>query len=214
MPPDFGPFTQVFEPGELRVPGHLCLLNLWKPDETLIVIRRIQYALAQPGHDPALRKLLGDVNWRPHLVAAVTLLLLDTPQPYIGNLWSAVGAGSWVTPQLLAVAAVRDPDFLATAATRASHGFPVVPPAGLSPPERHSATGPSSTPQRSAKELSAVLAMCDATGQGASWAHRIRANPDMARLLEADIDRGGDIAVRWLTSLRDILTEAGRAPTW
>lgn len=214
MPPDFGPFTQVFERGELPVPGYLCLLNLSKPDEALTVIRRIQLALTQPGYEPALRELLGEVNWRPHLVAAVALVLMDNPQPYIVDLWSVIRAGSWVSPQLVAVAAARDPDFIATVVQRAAQALPVVPLAGLSPAERHSATGPSSTHQRSAKELSAALALCEATGQNAPWVESVRADPSMVRLLEADIDQGGDIAVHWMTSLHDILTGAGCAPSW
>lgn len=207
--PDFGPFQPAFGLGEPSAPGYLCLLHAGDPDETRFVVDRIRVALDGSGRDAALHALLRDVNWRPHLVAAVALLLIEDPGPFLADLWAAVRAGSWVTPQLLAVAAVRDPDFLKLAAAREAEGFEVRPPSGLPPPERHSATGPASGPQRSAKELSAFVALCDATSQGAAWAARVRADPELQRLLAADVDRGGDIATRWLAGVRRILHPQG-----
>jgi hypothetical protein len=203
--PDFGPFEPAFALGELPVPRYLCLLNLRAPSETLVVIDRIRVGLDDPRRDAALHALLGQIDWRPHLVAAVALLLVEDPRPFLADLWSAVRAGSWVSPQLLAVAAVRDPNFLTMAAARETEGFVVRPPIGLTPAERHSATGPASVPRRSAKELSALVALCDATSQGAAWAAHVRAEPELQRLIAADVDRGGDIATRWLASVRQIL---------
>lgn len=203
--PEFGPFEPAFSRGELPVPGHLCLLSLMTPSETLVVIDRIRVGLDDPGRDAALHALLGDADWRPHLVAAVALLLIDDPRPFLPDLWSAVRSGSWVSPQLLAVAAVRDPCFPNMAAARETEGFEVRPPSGLTPAERHSATGPASVPRRSAKELSAFLALCDATSHGAAWAAHVRGDAELQRLLAADVDRGGDIATRWLAGVRQIL---------
>jgi hypothetical protein len=186
----FGPFEPAFGSGELTVPGYLCLLNLMAPSETLVVIDRIRVGLDDPRRDAALHALLGQVDWRPHLVAAVALLLVEDSRPFLADLWSAVRAGSWVSPQ---------------PAARETEGFVVRPPIGLTSAERHSATGPASVPQRSAKELSAFVALCDATSQGAAWAAHVRAEPELQRLIAADVDRGGDIATRWLARVRQIL---------
>lgn len=207
--PDFGPFEAVFSLGELPVPGHLPLLNLLTPKRTLVVVDRIRVGLDDPGRDVALHALLTYINWRTHLVAAVALLLIDDPRPFLADLWSAVRAGSWVTPQLLAVAAVRDPGFLSMAAAREADGFQVCPPISLTWAERHSATGPASVAQRSAKELSAWVALCEATSQGAAWVARVRADPELQRLLATDVDRGGDIARRWLADIRRIVSVRG-----
>ncbi len=210
--PDFGPFEPAFGLGEPSAPGYLCLLNATNPDETRFVFDRIRVALGDPGRDGALRSLLGQPNWRPHLVAAVALLLIDDPGPFLADLWSAVRAGSWVTPQLVAVAAVRDPGFIAMAAVREAERFEVRPPLGMTAAQRHSATGPESVPRRSAKELSAFVALCDATSQGADWAARVRADPQLQQVLATDTDGGGRIATRWLARVRQVLGSAGVPP--
>jgi hypothetical protein len=206
---DFGPFEPAFDSSSLPVPGYLCLLAPASPAETLVVIDRIRAGLEEPGRDPTLHALLRDVDWRPHLVAAVALLLIDAPQPFLADLWSAVRAGSWVSPQLLAVASVRDNDFLTIAAAREAERFEVRAPAGLTPLERHSATGPATDPQRSAKEASAILALCELTATGTAWAARVRDEPDLRRLLANDLDSGGEIATRWLTDIRQVLATRG-----
>lgn len=210
--PDFGPFQPAFGLGEPSAPGYLCLLHAGDPDETRFVVDRIRVALGDPGRDGALRSLLGQPNWRPHLVAAVALLLIEDARPFLTDLWSAVRAGSWVSPQLLAVAAVRDPDFLNVAAAREAEGFAVRPPIALTPAERHSATGPASVAHRSAKELSAFVALCDATSQGAAWAARVRADAELQQMLATDTEQGGELATRWLARVRQVLGSAGVPP--
>src|SRR5436190_18435423 len=73
----FGPFARVFEKGELEVPGHLELLGL-NSSGAQIVIDRIVVAMKIGDTQRWLTALLHDVNWRPHLVGAIALLLDPT----------------------------------------------------------------------------------------------------------------------------------------
>jgi hypothetical protein len=96
----FGPFGPVLSQ------GYRSLLNLQDAPEALVVVARIRTTLADPESEQALRTLLNGFKWRPHLVAAVALMLVDDAAPLLPDLYRAV----WVTPQLLVVAAERDPD--------------------------------------------------------------------------------------------------------
>lgn len=60
-----------------------------------------------------LVRMLADKNWRPHLVAFVTVLKLDPPeqQKYIGHLWKCLCIGTWVSPQLLVTLSKIDFNF-------------------------------------------------------------------------------------------------------
>jgi hypothetical protein len=144
-PPDPGPFSPVFERGELSVPGHLPLLNLVAPE---------------------------------------ALLLVDESAPFLAALWRAIGAGSWVSPQLLAVASARDPDFLALAEVRCE--------AELSP-----------------KELSALLALAALDPAGRAWSEAMQADPGVRARLVQDMDCGGQLATGWLQGMRRLLQSRG-----
>jgi hypothetical protein len=103
----FGPFARVFETGEFEVPGHLELLHL-RNEGAQVVISRIEHAVSVG--DPArwIRALLEGPNWRPHLVAAVAMLVVDGAPCCVDGLWGAVDTGSWVTPQLVVAAFLLD----------------------------------------------------------------------------------------------------------
>lgn len=197
MPLNFGPFDPVFERGELPVPGHLALLNLGDAAECNVVVERIDRALAHPDALESLAKLLTANNWRPHLVAAVAMLRSSNAQRYVHFLWSAVRTGSWVSPQLLATASIVDPKFLINCESRLAESVRISPGAGMSPSDRHSATGPAGSSARSAKELSAILALADRTQEEMLWAEQLRSQADTALILSKDIDDCADIAVYW-----------------
>lgn len=202
---EYGPFNTVFERGELKVPGHLVLMNVTQPELTAIVVRRIEVALTMNGADESLRRLLADANWRPHLVAAVAVWMLEDPSPYLPLMWNAVTAGSWVSPQLLAVLAVRDPDFDRMAQQRLLERCVVGLPEGLAPAERHSATGPSSSRGRSAKEASALLELA----AGRPWVQAVASAPELQEMVTRDVDNGGKITAFWGSRVRGILDELG-----
>jgi len=202
----FGPFAPVFLDDGLSVPGYLVLLNLHATDEELlIVLDRIRTALDSPEAGQWRAALLHDPNWRPHLVGALAALLSSNPAPYVSPLWRAIDAGSWVTPQLVATARLVDPDFIAQAMSRVEAGCPVLEPHGLSPIERHSATGPAGTPGRSAKMLASLLALCD-DSDVMEWSQRMRNEPHILALLQEDYDEAGDIAGGWLEQVRQVLS--------
>jgi len=58
-------------------------------------------------------KLLKEDNWRPHLVAIITILKLDleTRNNYINPLWTRISNSSWVCPQILVAISLIDKDF-------------------------------------------------------------------------------------------------------
>jgi len=74
--------------------------------------------------------LLGDSDWRCHLVAGVALVISEykTFPQLVKLLWGALDGGSWVSPQLAVCLASIDPDFSVQAKTRIENGCPVVVP--------------------------------------------------------------------------------------
>lgn len=204
----FGPFASVFEQGELDVPGYLPLLGL-APTESLIVIERIRHVLETHDPTPWVAALFEDPNWRPHLVGAIAVLLASDTKPYRGLIWSAIDAGSWVTPQLVVTGYYTDPAFETEAKRRIEAGCPVRPPVGLSPVERHSATGPAGPGPRSAKMLASLLAICEKIPHLEPWLEAVRADPEVVALLARDFDHSGSIALRWHESLLSRFRERG-----
>jgi hypothetical protein len=84
-------------------------------------------------------------------------------------------------------------------------------PAGLSPVERHSATGPVSSEPRSAKLLLASL-MCMGTRVPllATALEQVSKDPDMKALLDRDIDRSTNIAASWYEAVFAVLSARQR----
>jgi hypothetical protein len=86
-----------------------------------IVIDHIRDALAVRDAQRWVKALLADPGWRLHLVAAIAFLL-DQPKALdCAPVWSAIDAGSWVTPQLVVTALFSDPTFPTRARERTNH---------------------------------------------------------------------------------------------
>jgi hypothetical protein len=203
-----GPFASAFEGGELKVPGYLTLLHADGSD-CQVVIRRVQTALKAPQASEVIPQLLSDRNWRPHLVAAVAILLADDSARFAHALWSAVDAGSWVAPQLVVTLRFTDPDFVEGAKRRIEQRCPIFNPVGEHEIERNSAAEPDASPYRSAKNLAALIqALRDFEGTRA-WVQQQIEDPEVKRLLEADVDQAGFIASRWAEALRHQFTGLG-----
>jgi len=206
----FGPFACVFDRGELRVPGHLKLMNTTAPEETLVVLRRIEGILQAGGYEDGLRSLLSDANWRPHLVGAVALLLMENPSPFVGGLWQAVRHGSWMSPQLVLVLSAVDPDFWTACDDRAACWFDIQRPSGvMSAATAHSVRGPGNVSSRAGKELSALVAIAEEAPAGAAWLASVQGDPRYEATLAADIDKAGQLVRFWGAGMRTSLDVAG-----
>jgi hypothetical protein len=204
----FGPFAAVFEKGELEVPGHLKLLGLHSP-EVQIVIDRIAVALKVGETERWLTALLHDVNWRPHLVGAIAMILDRTLDASL--LWHAIDRGSWVIPQLVVTAAHVDPRFRERIRDRVAAQCPVVVPSGLDPVERHRATGPEGQAQRSAKMFASILAMSAELADLADWRAHVQQDERAKTMLvlDASWNSSDQIVLSWLESLRTVFRARG-----
>ena len=196
----FGPFQALFEPGRFEVPLYLELLN-WSGRDIQTAIDLIDEALTRNDATNWVDKLLDDANWRPHLVAALALVLDDGGRLDTGALWRAIDAGSWVTPQLVATAYFVDRTFPERVRERMSALCPVVLPAGLSTIARHSATGPSGITGRSAKMMSSLLTLARLIPGLPSDVRQTIESPEFKELLNWDVDRSGHIAAEWAKQL-------------
>lgn len=205
----FGPFAVVLEEGELDVPGYLELLHLHTPGAQ-IVIDRVERALS--AGDPArwVAALFRDANWRPHLVGAIALLLDQSETLDRNLLWCAIDSGSWVTPQLIVTAVFVDPSFPEKARVRVDEQCPVLVPVGLTPEERHSATGPDGMLGRSAKILASLLAASASIRSLERWASDLQRDVRIQQLLKEDEWNGSDkIVASWMTNVRRAFLERG-----
>jgi hypothetical protein len=176
-----------------------------------VVIDRIERALARDGALRFIDILFDDPNWRPHLVGAIALILDDGDRLEAGGLWRAIDAGSWVIPQLVVIALMVDREFPARLVERVESLCPVSVPLGLSPAERHSATGPGSSRQRSAKLLASLLSVGTAVPSLSSRIAGFREEPAVVELLKQDVDKASDIAASWQRQLVEQFRLRGRA---
>ena len=204
----FGSFAAVL--GAAGAPAPLLLLSM-RSAEANTVIDRIERALSAADSPRHVDAMLAGADWRPHLVAAVALILdagrrLD-PSP----LWAAVDAGSWVTPQLVATAYLIDPSFPDRLRTRIDRKCAVVIPPLPSAVERHRATGPATPEQRAAKLLAALVRIGMLTPGLAEWLRAAAGRSDLMVLQAADRDSSGNIAENWLKNVQSRLRARGHA---
>jgi hypothetical protein len=204
----FGPFAQVFKRDDLEVPVHLKLLMLREPGPQ-IVIERIAKALQCGNSAQWIAALFRDANWRPHLVGAIALLLQSSLDHKL--LWHAVDGGSWVTPQLVVTATFVDPLFREHARSRVAALCPVVVPVGLTPAERHSATGPAGLQARSAKMLASLIAASEEFPDLAQWREGVLQDDRVKSLLAVDAswDKSDKIVRSWSAAVRDAFLARG-----
>jgi hypothetical protein len=149
--------------------------------------------------------MLASPNWRPHLVAAVAVLCSENRERYSDNIWEAFDSGSWVAPQLAVALSYCDRDFVVNAKNRILNGCPVMPPYGLSPVERHSATGPAGSAARSGKNMSSLIEMLTMLETEDDWLSSLRQEPKLKKVLSADIDDSAGLTQSWMTGIRQSL---------
>jgi len=204
MDRDFGIFEQVFQGGH----GYLSLLHLSSFDtgEVVAQVARLAHSSSKPYEEIGV--LLEDSNWRPHLVAAVALMVLDYDQSVFLKLWRTIDCGSWVTPQLAAVAFSRDPDFAEQSYSRLKDLCPIETSQlrSMSPIERHSAAGPAGSVHRSAKMAAALMRLASLLPEQPSWFVSEQANSKINELIKKDFDDSAEVAEVWLADIKRLVS--------
>lgn len=198
-----GPFEHLFhgEPEDWDQPTPPVFL--FPGGEALQLWPAVRSAAHAPGAAPVLFEALRGPDWRGHVFACLAVPLSPEPAQFVPSLWSAADGGSWVTPQLVALLSHLDPGFEEAAVERLLAGCPVEPQWDLPLPLRHSLMGPAGSAHRSAKAAASLLALLPLEVQ----ARRIFA--DARELAKQDVDRSHDIAIEWLSQLRDGLEHHG-----
>jgi hypothetical protein len=205
---EFGPFAAVLKaPGE---PAALSLLSM-RGTEVGAVIDRIERALSADDSVRGAAALFASPDWRPHLIGAVALIVDGGRRLDSTALWTAIDAGSWVTPQLVTTAYLVDPAFAERLRDRIGATCTVVVPANLSPAERHRATGPATPEQRSAKLLASLVRIGMHAPALTGWLRTAASRPELAALQAADRDKSGNIAENWLENADRQFRARGRA---
>ena len=208
----FGIFAPVFEPlaGLHPIPAYLELLNLERnAKDSVSLVTHCCRSVSDPYKD--IGRLLVDQNWRPHLVAAVALSVSVFNRNAFDQLWFAMDAGSWVTPQLAAAAFLRDPAFVERARERLASGCKVVvrQEPGLTPQTQPVGRVPVGSDPRSAKLAASLVGLAKLCPQRPDWLSAQLQSPEVQDLLSKDVDNSGDIAQRWLSELREMLLSLG-----
>lgn len=151
--PGLNPECTIFAPLFVDSIAYLRLLHLDGPEatEAVSLVVKCCASVSNPYEDTC--RFLRQGYWRPHLVSAVAVATLAPDAQANRDLWAAIDSGSWVTPQLAAVAFLRDPMFASQAWERLQAGGRVGTSrsAGLTVPERHVSTGPGGAVELSAK---------------------------------------------------------------
>lgn len=207
MTPEFGIFSPVFESAH----GYLPLLGLHGPNApaSVALVRDCCERVADPF--PDVCRLLTAANWRPHLVAAVAVIIRGYNDEAVSLLWGRLDTGSWVTPQIGVALSMVDPEFLQRARGRLEAGCPL---AGsdlqrMSAVERHSAAGPGGAAARSAKAAQTLLHLVRKRSLQAEWLDELVAAVDFQNLLGEDIDGSGGIADGWSHRIKLIVSADG-----
>lgn len=195
----FGPFAIVFEPMGYDTTPYLTLLHL-HDQRSSDVIRTIR-DLATDDSVTHVVTLLRDDNWRPHLIGAIAAFYKTTTEA-VAQLWRAVDAGSWVTPQLTGILSRIDNEFTSKAVVRLMKLCPIIddPEYSIqSPLEKHSAQGPAGSNHRSAKSATSLLALLDENEIAQFYA-----NENLHALIRNDYDGSADIAISWMEKFLEL----------
>lgn len=202
MKPNFGIFEPVFESSH----GYLALLQLSGDDapQAVEVVRRCCLSVDDPY--PDIRLLLADQIWRPHLVAAIALIVSGHDSESERLAWHCLDTGSWVTPQLGVALSLVDPNFDAQSQSRLNAGCPLDASvlASMSDVDRHSASGPAGKTERSAKTASALIRLLQMKSPVPPWLEQTCSSEVLRTLVREDIDQSGSIAEKWLHQIQAI----------
>jgi hypothetical protein len=120
---------------------------------------------------------------------AVAIAVLPTNTQVIDQLWDSIDKDSWVAPQLVAVAFLRDLRFTDHASKRLrSWGDSI---------------------KQSSKAPAALVRLIELLPKAPDSLKAAASAPTLIELLNNDVDSSGSIAEEWLRSLREKLIELG-----
>jgi hypothetical protein len=202
MHPEFGIFEPLFD----KRFRYLSLLHLGSVDSPAVVASVRSFCQNVTDPFPDICRLLADSNWRPHLVAAVAVIISGYNTEAARLLWRQIDRGSWVTSQLGVALFLVDPNFVSQARIRLESGCPLDTSHLLSmaPLERHSAADPSDSISGSAKAAATLLRLLKKISPEPSWIQEIDASTKLRELLARDLDAADGIADRWLHRIKEI----------
>jgi hypothetical protein len=188
MPHTFGEFSTLFEGQPDAVPSYLYLLNVG--DGTPRAVERLREAALRSGEnlDARLCSMLEETDWRPQLVAAVTLVFAGTTPSRIAALWGALDRSCWISSQLAAIACRVDPSFVESAKLRLERRCNL-----------------------DFRVMYTLVALCEPLQEAQVWLRPLVAAPDVRQLLSSDLANGGRIALAWLPRLDSVVRQAGAA---
>jgi hypothetical protein len=199
----FGVFSPVLEsPG-----GYLKLLNLDSPEAIDVVSSVVKCCKASATAHEEIARLLDELNWRPHLVAAVAVSAQEYDHTSMAKLWATFDSGSWVAPQLAVAAYLRDPNFLELASVRILARCPLEPSrlTSMTPLERHVAAGPGGERARSGKAAASLVRLVGLLRPSPEWLAIELSSSDLVALLAEDVDESAQITETWLAELSALL---------
>ena len=203
-PPErFGIFSSLFD----STGSYLALLHLNSPFASSAVSAVVKCCQSSDNPHKEVGALLDERNWRPNLVAAAAISVLNYQHMSNCRLWAAFDSGSWVMPQLAVAAYLSDPDFLGHARVRIALRCPLDSSslASRTPLERHIAAGPAGGRKRSAKGAASLVQLVSTLRPTPDWFAREQSSPDLIALLSEDVDRSAQIAEEWLLRLKSNL---------
>jgi hypothetical protein len=205
MSDDFGIFEPMFD----TACGYLALLRLEGGEASEAVARVKNCCEGAQDPFPDIGRLLTDPNWRPHLVAAVAVILCGHQVETAQALWRRLDRGSWVTPQVGVALSLTDPDFLRHARERLEARCPLDASdlRQMTPLQRHSAAGPAGVVERSAKTAKTLLCLVQKQSAGAGWLNDLLAAPDFRSLLRQDVDASEEITEHWLQRVKALTAQ-------
>ena len=148
------------------------------------LVERITKALDARTAPHYVALLLLQPDWRLHLIAAVAHSLDERGKLGRDMLWRAIDAGSWVTPQLVATAALRDRQFEMNARARVEPG-------------------------RAPKLVASLLGVCAASPTLEELEPIWRRDAQIVELLKQDRNRADLIASSWRASAQSLLLRGG-----
>ena len=138
-----------------------------------------------------IRQLLESEDWRPHLVASISILSFDSKRrnEFIGLLWDRIVRGSWTSPQILVILSIVDCDFKSKASKIINDGF-TVSYSQLTSIEHHVSRGGTSSKMASAKVVAVINFILNRTMTDSN-----------------DSDQGASIAENWEERLNKLIQE-------
>jgi hypothetical protein len=190
---EFGVFNNFWD-GQ---PNHLPFLNLresrgdpkeWNLATSISKLYSILSSHSDLDINEGIRQLIKSEDWRPHLVALISILSFDSQRrsEFIDLLWDRLSRGSWTSPQILVILSIIDTD-LSKATKITTEGYSVNY-SQMTSIEHHVSLGGTSTKKASAKVVAVINFLLN----------KIETDT-------ADSDQGASIAKHWTDRLNELI---------